>query len=118
MSTPSPFGISLSGDQQREFSRRAAAYSGPWREVVRAKAVLLAAEGLSNAEIASRLGVSRQAVSLWRKRFFEQGLDGLEEQPRSGRPGSFSPGTDGRGEGAGVLAASRAGRSALTLVKR
>src|SRR5579864_2468423 len=69
-STPSPFGISLRADQQRELSRRAAAYSGPWREVVRAKAVLLAAEGLSNAEIAGRLGVSRQAVSQWRKRFF------------------------------------------------
>ena len=56
---------------------RAAAYSGPYRDVVRAKAILLAAEGLSNTEIAERLGQSRQAVSQWRKRFCEEGLQGL-----------------------------------------
>jgi DNA-binding NarL/FixJ family response regulator len=37
-------------------------YSGPWRDVVRAKAILLAAQGLANAEIAERLDVSRQSV--------------------------------------------------------
>jgi hypothetical protein len=52
-------------------------------------ALLLAAEGLSNAVIAERLGASRQSVSEWRKRFFEQGVAGLEERPRPGRPRSF-----------------------------
>jgi len=118
VSVPSPHRIVLSSEQERELARRAAAYSGPYRDVVRAKAILLAAQGLSNQAIAERLGVSRQSVSIWRKRFFEDGLAGLEEQPRPGRPGSSSPGADRRGQGAGVRAAGREGRPALTLVKR
>jgi len=114
----SPYRIVVYGEQERELRRRAAAYSGPWRDVVRARAILLAAEGVGNALIADRLGVSRQSVSEWRKRFFDDGLAGLEERPRSGRPRSFSPGAGRRGQGAGVRAAQRAGRPALTLVER
>ena len=87
----SPFEIVLSGEQRRELERRAAAYSGPHRDVVRAKAILYAAEGRSNREIAERLDVSRQAVSEWRRRFFEEGVQGLEERPRPGRPRRFPP---------------------------
>jgi predicted XRE-type DNA-binding protein len=64
----------LSDEQRRELERRAAAYSEPWRDVVRAKAVLLAAQGLANAEIAERLGVARQSVSEWRRRFFDEAV--------------------------------------------
>jgi len=53
--------------------------------------VLLAAEGLDNDEIAARLDTRREIVSKWRKRFFEQGLPGLEERPRGGRPQVFPP---------------------------
>jgi hypothetical protein len=49
-----PHRIVLSEEQERELARRAGAYSGQWREVVCAKAILLAAEGLSNAAIAER----------------------------------------------------------------
>jgi hypothetical protein len=114
----SPYRIELTVEQERELRRRAAAYSDAWRDVVRAKAILLAAEGLANAAIAERLDVSRQSVSEWRKRFFDEGVPGLEERPRPGRPRSFSPGAGRRGQGAGVRAARRAGRPALTLVKR
>jgi Winged helix-turn helix len=114
----SPHRIVLSDEQWRELARRAAAYSQPWRDVVRAKAILLAGQGHSNAVIAERLGVSRQSVSEWRKRFFEEGVRGLEERPRPGRPSSFSPGAGRRGQGAGVRAAEREGRPALTLVER
>ncbi len=81
----------LTDEQRRELERRAGAYSGRYRDVVRAKAILLAAEGLSNTEIAERLAQSRQAVSTWRKRFCVEGLQGLEERPRPGRPRRFSP---------------------------
>jgi Winged helix-turn helix len=114
----SPYLVQLTVEQERELSRRAAAYPGPWRDVVRAKAILLAAEGLPNAAIAERLDVSRQSVSEWRKRFFDEGVPGLEERPRPGRPRSFSPGAGRRGQGAGVRAARRAGSPALALVKR
>ena len=55
--------------------------------------ILHAAEGLSNDRIAQRLDTRREVVSLWRKRFFEERLAGLEERARPGRPRSFPPGT-------------------------
>jgi transposase len=66
-------------------------YTSSYYEVVRAKAVLLAAEGLRNDQIATRVSLPRQIVSKWRKRFFEERLAGLENLPRSGRPPTFSP---------------------------
>jgi transposase len=58
---------------------------------MRAKAILLAADGLSNKRIGERLELPRQIVSKWRKRFFEQRLAGLQERPRRGRPAVFPP---------------------------
>jgi transposase len=69
----------------------ARSYTSPYCDVVRAKIALYAARGLSNDEIALRLDTPRQIVSKWRKRFFEEGLVGLEERPRRGRPARFSP---------------------------
>jgi transposase len=48
--------------------------------------VLLAAEGLSNAEIGRRVGMTRQTVIAWRARYERGGLDALADLPRSGRP--------------------------------
>jgi transposase len=87
----SPFEVHLKPDVRRELERRSHAYTSLYRDVVRARIVLYAAEGLGNDEIAARLDTPRQIVSKWRKRFFEKGLEGLEEQPRRGRPASFSP---------------------------
>jgi transposase len=56
--------------------------------VMRARIVLLAAEAVPNAEIARRLGISRQTVVTWRGRYRAGGLAGLEDRPRSGRPGT------------------------------
>jgi DNA-directed RNA polymerase specialized sigma24 family protein len=118
MAQSSPHQVMLSNEQRRELEGRAAAYSGAYRDVVRAKAILLAAEGLSNTEIAERLGQSRQAVSMWRKRFCQEGLQGLEERPRSGRPRRFSPGAGRRGQGDGVRAARQDRGAAVALVGR
>ena len=59
--------------------------------MIRARIVLMAACGMDNDQIALRLNTSRDVVSMWRKRFFEEGLQGLEERPRHGRPGVFPP---------------------------
>lgn len=118
MPQKSPHTVVLSGEQRQALERRAAAYSGPYRDVVRAKAILLAADGLSNTEIAERLGCSRPSVSTWRIRFCEEGIQGLEERPRPGRPRRFSPGADRRGQGDGVRAAGRARGAAVALVGR
>ena len=66
-------------------------YTSPYYLVVRSKIVLLATQGLENRIIAEKLSLPRQIVSKWRKRFFEQRLEGLEDQSRSGRPTAFSP---------------------------
>ena len=52
----------------------------------RAKILLLAAEGLSNTQIARQVGCTRPTVILWRQRYTQAGLDGLGDQPRPGRP--------------------------------
>ena len=52
----------------------------------RARIVLLAADGLSNAEIARRTGTSRPTVVDWRARYVAGGVAALQDQPRSGRP--------------------------------
>ena len=93
MPRKSPYEISLSTTEERELRKRAAKYTLPCFQVVRAKMVLLAARGLSNDVIAASLGTRREVVSLWRKRFFEERLAGLEERPRPGRPRRFPPRT-------------------------
>jgi transposase len=87
----SPYVLDLTAEQRRELEARARRYTSPYRDVVRAKIVLMAAQGLDNDEIAARLDTSRVIVSKWRKRFFEEGLPGLEERPRGGRPRVFPP---------------------------
>ena len=87
----SPFVIVLSTEDRRALERQAARYTSPYWEVVRARIVLLAADGLGNDEIATRLDTPRQVVSKWRKRFYEEGRGGLADRPRGGRPARFSP---------------------------
>ena len=53
--------------------------------------MLLAAGGLRNDQIADRLNTHREIVSKWRKRFFEDRLEGLEERERAGRSPIFPP---------------------------
>jgi len=91
MPRESPFHITLESEQKAALEAIARRYTSPYRDVIRAKIVLYAAQGLPNDEIAQRLDTPRQVVSKWRKRFFEAGLAGLEELPRQGRPGVFSP---------------------------
>ena len=52
----------------------------------RARIVLLAADGVSNTQIAVMVGVSRPTVIDWRSRYESSGLAGLDDAPRSGRP--------------------------------
>lgn len=91
MPRKSPYPIKLSGEEREALEARARKYTLPYREVIRAKIVLLAAQGLENTQIAERLDTTRADVSKWRKRFFRHRLAGLEESPRRGRPPDFSP---------------------------
>ena len=57
---------------------------------LRSRIVLAAAEGGSNVEVGERLGVDRATVRKWRNRFASEGLDGLLDEPRPGRPRTIS----------------------------
>jgi len=91
MPRKSPFHIELSTIEALELNRRAVRYTLPYFEVVRAKMILLAAQGIDNDEIAARLDTRREVVSQWRKRFFMDRLAGLDERARPGRPRACPP---------------------------
>jgi transposase len=90
MPRKSPYVIVLTAEQHHELVDRSRKYTLPYRDVMRAKIVLMATEGLDNSEIAARLDIRREIASKWRRRFFEGGLPGLEEGYRSGRPTHFN----------------------------
>lgn len=91
MPRTSPFTILLSDEERDHLTTLAAKYTAPYFEVVRAKIVLYAADGLENQAIADRLDLPRRIVSKWRQRFYKQRLLGLVDEARTGRPPSFSP---------------------------
>jgi transposase len=56
---------------------------------LRARIVLECAQGLENQEVAAGLGVAKNTVGKWLRRFVEQRMDGLHDEPRSGAPRSI-----------------------------
>ena len=76
--------IALTADERGELERLARGRK-VWRGL-RAQIVLLAASGLTNVEIAKAMDVTDQTARKWRNRFAEHRLDGLDDEPRSGRP--------------------------------
>lgn len=73
-------------EQLEAFTRSRALPAGL---VQRAEIVLLCVEGLDNGTVAERVGVTRQTVGRWRERFRTQGLMGLYDEYRPGRPRSI-----------------------------
>ena len=102
MPRESPYTILLTDEELRVLTERSRRYTLSYFKVMRAKMILLAAQGLGNDEIAAQLGARREVVCLWRKRFFEQRLEGLEELPRPGRPRVFPPRSGRSGQGPGL----------------
>ena len=87
----SPYQIVLSPAEERELERISRRYTAPYYEVIRAKVVLLAAQGFDNKIIGLKLSIPRQVVSRWRKRFFDLRVLGLQDRARPGRPSVFPP---------------------------
>ena len=71
----------MSNEQKRQLEAWVRAPSTPQKVVLRARICLLAHEGQSNRQIAQQLHTSRPTVILWRKRFQEAGVAGLEREP-------------------------------------
>ena len=80
--TPS---IRLTQEERDELSKTALRQTGAMRDTLRARIILLAADGLKNQEIAQTLGTSGNTVGKWRRRFVEKGKTGLNDDPRPGR---------------------------------
>ena len=80
----------LSDEQREQLQGWARSRLLPSGLVNRVRIVLLAAEGIDNKPIAARLGLSQPTVGKWRRRFLEQGLEGLHDELRPGRPRSIS----------------------------
>ena len=67
--------------------------STPQALVFRCRLILRAAndDQPTNLQIAAEFVCDRHTAGLWRRRYLQQGLAGLQDAPRSGRPRSFSP---------------------------
>ena len=87
----------LTDAEHRTIHRLAKSRTEPARLVERAQMVRRAARGEALGAIATALGCNVETVRLWGKRFNAQGLDGLHDRPRAGRPPTYTA------EGAGTL---------------
>lgn len=82
--------ITLSTEEQSQLNTIANSRSLPHGIVSRAKIILMAAEGQPNQDIAKKVALSKQMVCKWRQRYIEQGISGLHDELRPGRPRSIS----------------------------
>ena len=82
--------FTLADSDREELERILRAQSTPAGLSRRARAVLLMVEGVPGVEIARRIGYTVVQVSRIRRRFAEDGLAGLQDRPRSGRPTTIS----------------------------
>jgi transposase len=78
--------IELSDEERRVLDGVLRTPSVSQQQALRARIVLRAAQGATNTQIASEVGVSLPTVGLWRRNFSERRLEGLVDAPRSGRP--------------------------------
>lgn len=77
--------VTLAREVREKLEAVCRAARSPQRDVLRARIVLMASNGASNAAIARRLGVTDATVRKWRRRFAREGLAGLLDRQRSGR---------------------------------
>jgi putative transposase len=80
----------LSSENREVLNAMANSRSLPYGLVRRARIVLLAADGVPNYAIAEKVDISHQAVCKWRQRYLREGLPGLYDELRPGRPRSIS----------------------------
>ena len=92
---PSPFApaILLTIEERDRLESLTRAHSTPQALVFRCRLILRLArpDRPSNVQVANEFGCNRHTVTLWRNRFHQHRLSGLQDAPRSGRPRSFFP---------------------------
>ena len=83
--------VEISFEERGELERLARSRAGEQRMVERARIVLLAGEGCPAREIARRVGCAERTVKTWRARYEREGLAGLRDRPKPGRPITHGP---------------------------
>lgn len=86
MPGPKPLPVVLSDDERRLLKSWLRKRTAPQSLVLRSRIVLACAEGVSNAQVAGDLRISRETVRKWRARFVADRLEGLTDRPRPGPP--------------------------------
>jgi CRP-like cAMP-binding protein len=102
MATPHAVEIVLTDEERAHLEKLTRKQTAQRRDVARARIILLAADGLTNQQIAARTGYARWTVTTWRQRFATGRLAGLQDKPRPGRPPAFSPGAEASGDRPGL----------------
>jgi len=85
MAISSPYQVVVTEEDRAVLAKRVRSQRCAHRDVLRARIVLAAADGMTNAAIARRLGIGEDTVRKWRARFCARGLPGLADRPRPGR---------------------------------
>jgi transposase len=80
----------VTDEERSKVERLTRARSAPVRLVHRARIVQLALQGMTVPAIAQELGVSEKMVRQWLKRFEQEGVAGLDDAPRAGRPRTYT----------------------------
>jgi transposase len=88
--------ICVESEDRRELERLVRSRTAERRMVERARIVLAAADGRSAVSIAREVGCSLPTVKKWRRRYESEGLAGLHDAPRPGRPLVHGPQTRAR----------------------
>ncbi len=85
--------VKVGSRRRRRLEKIIARPGSPQFLVLRAKIVLLVADGLALVVIADRLATTETTVRKWRDRFAADGIKGLMDRPRPGRPEIYGPET-------------------------
>jgi putative transposase len=95
--------VALADDEQARLASIIRAHSTPQALAFRCQLILRAAapDHPSNLQVAQELHCNRHTVGRWRSRYLAQGLSGLQDAPRPGRPRRFSPRSASGCDGAG-----------------
>jgi transposase len=83
--------VVLTDEDRAELDRRVHARTGSQQDALRARIIVLAAEGLDTTAIAGTLGIARGTARSWRARFVAHGLAGLGDRPHCPPPRLYGP---------------------------
>jgi transposase len=81
--------VRLLAAERAELERRVAARTGSQQDAYRAQIILRAAAGQTDAQIAHELGLAERTAWMWRRRFLQQRLDGLNDRPKCPPPRQY-----------------------------